>query len=128
MHTAKCIVLQITVKLGTGDDKLFGLAHTDIEELKERYQKDKLSTADCKSIRTKPLLLIYEVNATLEGKTVFKEKPVSFGVFLPEIETKGDERDISVTYSANKIARQLDLQLPEDDGDEAFELNALQER
>ena len=89
-------------KLGAGTDKLLGLVHTDIEELKERYKKNDLSAVDCKSIRTKPLLLIYEVNATLEGKSVFEEKPVSFGVFLPEV---GTADALPVTYSVNKIAQ-----------------------
>ena len=80
------------------------------------------------SKRNKPLLLIYEIEATHEGEDLFAERAVSFVVHFPNDTAF---KTIKVTYAINKVAQDYGEQLPlfgdEEDGDEARELNDEQE-
>lgn len=118
-------------KVSTPVHAEFGLAIEDINELKENRENSddgklkQISSVLYNSRRTKPLLLIYEIEASIDGARLFKERAVSFAIHFPDHHSF---RTIKVTYAINRIAQQQELPFfDEEDGDEARELNAFQE-
>jgi hypothetical protein len=118
-------------KVSTPVHAEFGLKKSDIQELKDMQtpdntgKKKQISSVIYNTKRTKPLLLIYEINASYENEQVFSMPAVSFAVHFPDNE---NFRTVKVTYAINKIAQQQELPLfDEEDGDEVAELNELQE-
>ena len=108
-----------------------GLAISDIQGLKNAEDfnssgnRKQISAAKYNRERTKPILIIYEIDAMLEERPIFQDKAVSFAVHFPHNDAF---EAVRVTYAINKIAQQQELPFWEgDDGDEAMELNSFQE-